>query len=57
MPAIVEESKCIGCGSCAQMCPVGAIAMENGKAVVAGVCIECGACEKVCPRGAIRVAK
>ena len=35
-------------------CPVGAITIENGAAVVnADSCIDCGACEGACPTGAI----
>lgn len=45
---------CVGCGACEGACPVGAVAVENGVAVVnADTCIDCGACEGVCPTGAI----
>lgn len=42
---------CLGYGSCARVCPVGAIVVENGLArVLRDRCIACGACVKVCPR-------
>ncbi|MEA1973034.1 MAG: 4Fe-4S binding protein, partial [Candidatus Cloacimonadota bacterium] len=50
----VEASKCIGCNICVRKCPVDAIEMVNGKAVInTDECIECGICEQVCPTEAI----
>ncbi len=50
----VESSKCIACKICVHKCPVGAIQMINGKAVIdVDKCIECGICENVCPTKAI----
>lgn len=57
MPAVVDDGKCVGCGNCLGICPVGAISLGNGKAWVAGICIECGACTKVCPQHAISLSK
>ena len=53
MAAKVNEEKCIGCRQCEDICPVGAIAMEKGKAVISDNCIECEACISACPQEAI----
>ena len=45
---------CLGYGSCIASCPVGAIGIVEGLAVVdPDRCTGCGACEKVCPTGVI----
>jgi len=41
---------CISCGTCADECPVGAIAEGDGKYEIdAEKCIDCGTCAGVCP--------
>jgi coenzyme F420 hydrogenase subunit beta len=51
---VVEAGLCHGCGTCAGVCPVGALEMQ----IVDGLwvpklfsdkCISCGICGKVCP--------
>ena len=50
----VNKNKCTGCGACVNVCPVGAISMKDGKAVIdQEKCIKCGKCLDVCPQGAI----
>ena len=45
--------KCIKCGACQPMCPVGAISFVDGKYVIdPAVCVSCGMCASVCPVGA-----
>lgn len=47
------SEKCIGCTKCLMNCPVEAIRVKNGKAVIYNEkCIDCGECIKVCPYGA-----
>ncbi|HPC39174.1 MAG TPA: 4Fe-4S binding protein [Exilispira sp.] len=54
MPAFVNSSKCTGCGGCVDVCPVGAISLVDGKALVdKDTCIDCAACTSECPSEAI----
>lgn len=49
----INVDECVGCGSCVDECPVGAISENDGKYVIdPDKCIDCGACEGVCPVGA-----
>jgi len=53
---VIDESLCTGCGLCVKVCPLGTIAMQNGKAVVVGnQSLNCGHCAAVCPVAAVRV--
>jgi heterodisulfide reductase subunit A len=52
--AFVITDLCNGSGLCVQVCPVNAIAMEEGKAKINPfICTGCGACIPVCPKEAI----
>lgn len=53
MAALVDEEKCIGCGQYESVCPIGAITLEDAKAIISDECIECGACITECPSEAI----
>lgn len=51
---IVKPDDCMGCQLCISACPVDAIVMVDGKAVIdAAACIACGICAGVCPVDAI----
>ena len=51
----VDESLCIGCGTCVEKCPVDAMSLnDNNKAEVnKALCIGCGVCAHFCPEDAI----
>lgn len=51
--AVVDEARCAGCGSCADVCPTEAVVVELGARVDAAACIACGQCVAGCPHGAI----
>lgn len=45
---------CLSCGSCAESCPVSAIAEGEGQYEInADTCLSCGACADSCPVSAI----
>ena len=47
----VDEAKCVRCGTCADLCPMGSVdRADPGK--MNGVCIKCHACIRRCPAGA-----
>ncbi|HID09288.1 TPA: 4Fe-4S dicluster domain-containing protein [Candidatus Micrarchaeota archaeon] len=51
-----DSSKCLRCGLCAGVCPVGAIRLECGGIVVDhGKCSGCGICVSACPVRALSV--
>ena len=47
----VTGSKCVNCGVCARVCPMGAIDPADVTSVP-GTCIKCNACVKRCTKGA-----
>ena len=50
------SEECVACGACADICPVGAIVLDEAKGiyVITDECVDCGACEDGCPVGAIK---
>lgn len=49
--AVVRRETCVACGSCADVCPHGAIAIWHGcfAQVDAERCVGCGRCASECP--------
>jgi NADH-quinone oxidoreductase subunit F len=52
---VIDSSKCISCGSCAENCPVSAISGSADKpySINQEICIKCGKCKEICPVEAI----
>ncbi len=46
------DDKCVECGACSEICPVGAIPSKAPKTKNFDLCIACAACVSVCPQGA-----
>ena len=54
MAVKVNADECVGCESCVPVCPVEAIAMVDGKAIIdPSKCTNCGNCISECPVDAI----
>ena len=53
----VDESKCEGCGECADVCPVEVFEIQDGKSIPvnADECLGCESCVEVCEPGAITI--
>jgi len=53
----IDLSKCTGCGTCVDVCPVGAFELESDKSSAVNVdeCLVCRVCEVQCPENAIQV--
>ncbi len=48
---VTDPDKCVKCGLCARLCPMGSIDPGDVSSVT-GKCIKCCACVKNCPKGA-----
>jgi len=56
---VVDQSACVACGRCLQVCPAGVFDWSSSgraEAVNAGACTRCRRCLQVCPAGAITVS-
>lgn len=61
-PFVITEL-CCGCGTCASVCPTGAVKIQRNKEgfqhyeIQRDKCIQCGRCQKVCPFYSIQAAR
>lgn len=56
----IDQSLCIGCGSCVPLCPVSAITLgDETSSIDSHECTECGTCTRaeICPVDAIKTVK
>lgn len=57
-----NEEKCVGCGSCVQLCPSGALTLEDKDGIRTitlfyGKCTFCARCEEICPEDGIHMTE
>ncbi|MCP3940756.1 MAG: 4Fe-4S dicluster domain-containing protein [Desulfobacteraceae bacterium] len=54
---VLDETKCIGCSLCTEVCPHQVLEMHQKKAKIIdfNACMECGACVNNCPSSALTV--
>lgn len=55
-PILIDNDKCIGCGSCVSDCVAGFLTLKDGKVITKTTgCIRCGHCYAICPVNAVTI--
>jgi formate hydrogenlyase subunit 6/NADH:ubiquinone oxidoreductase subunit I len=56
---VLNESLCVGCGDCVQVCPADCLAMAGPLPWLPrpGDCVSCDLCVLICPASALRLAE
>lgn len=57
MAASVDKEMCVSCGICEEVCPEGAIIVDNIAMIDQQKCTGCGSCVDECPNEAISLAE
>jgi aryl-alcohol dehydrogenase-like predicted oxidoreductase len=52
---VLVEDWCVGCGRCAEKCPMQAIHIVHGRAVIGESCVLCGYCGAHCPEFCLKI--
>jgi len=55
--ATVDAARCTGCGACAAICPMEAIAVDATASIETSRCTGCGLCVDECPQEAITLKR
>jgi ferredoxin len=50
---VEADDTCVGCETCIDSCFLGAITLQDGRALIGNSCKGCGRCTLVCPTGSI----
>ena len=56
----IDREKCIKCGTCKEVCPMGVYDWNNEQDEMQydnSKCVSCGLCVNMCPNGAISFAE
>lgn len=55
----IDTERCIGCGICQRLCPMGYLTLSDGKAAIRERrrCISCGHCAAACPKLAVSLVE
>lgn len=54
---MIDSSKCVGCGKCAEICVAHNLTVEDRKArTLLDDCVLCGQCTAICPKEAVSIS-